>query len=292
MEEKLFDSSFFEQLNRFQIMMKQKNRLGMSGERKSNAKGSSVEFSDFREYMLGDDIRRIDWNAYGRMDKLFVKLFMEEKEGVFYVLSDCSKSMDFGQLNKSVAARRIGAAFSYMILHNMDRLYLGSIEERQVKLTKAMTGQQSFHKVLTEIENYNYNGETHLTEAIKKVPFHGKGMTVILSDFYEEGGIEELLKYLRFQKQEVVLIQVLASEEIEIEAEGTVSMIDSETEEKEKVTISTKILREYKNKLEQFQKELERVSKKYEAAYMKVQSGESLQGIMYRGIASGQWSQK
>lgn len=292
MEEQLFDSSFFEQLNTFQVVMKQKNRLGMNGERKSSAKGSSVEFSDFREYMLGDDIRRIDWNAYGRMDRLFVKLFMEEKEGVFHVLSDCSKSMDFGQLNKSVTARRIGAAFSYMVLHNMDRLYLGSIHDKNVNISNALTGQQSFHEVLNIMEEYSYEGETHLTEAIKKMPFHGKGMTVIVSDFYEPDGIEELMKYLTYQKQEVILIQVLAGEEIKIEAEGTVKMIDSETNEEEKVTISTKVLKEYQNKLEQFQMDLKSISKKYQATYLQVEAGQELKNVLYQGTLSGNWYQK
>lgn len=292
MEEQLFDSNFFEQLNTFQIVMKQKNRLGMSGQRKSSAKGSSVEFSDFREYMLGDDIRKIDWNAYGRMDKLFVKLFMEEKEGVFHVLSDCSKSMDYGQLNKSVTARRIAAAFSYMVLHNMDRLYLGSIQDKAVKISKPMTGQQSFHKVMNIMEEYLYNGETHLTEAIKKLPFHGKGMTIILSDFYEYGGMEELMKYLTYEKQEVMLIQVLAKEEVNIEAEGLVKIIDSETNQEEKVTISTKVLKEYHNKLEQFQKELKYIAKKYQASFIQVEAGEELKNVIYSGILSGKWHQK
>ena len=111
MGEKLFDQEFFAKLNNLAIAMNTRMTYGIGGGRKSNAKGNSVEFSDFREYRLGDDIRRIDWNAYGRFDKLFVKLFMEEKEGLFQIFLDASKSMDFGEKNKSVCAQRI--AFEY-----------------------------------------------------------------------------------------------------------------------------------------------------------------------------------
>lgn len=292
MEEKIFDENFYRQLGTFRVFMKQKSRMGMSGERKSSAKGSSVEFSDFREYMLGDDIRRIDWNAYGRMDKLFVKLFMEEKEGVFHVLTDCSKSMDFGVKNKSLLARRIGGVFSYMVLHSMDRLYLGALKEKSAQLTNGMTGQQSFQRVLKELEAYQFEGETHLTDAVKKISFHGKGMTVLISDFYEEGGIEELIKYLTYQKQEVLFIQVLASEEINPDAEGTINLIDSETEEQEKVTMSNKVLKEYKQTLFQFQKELERICKKYQASFLQVSTEDTLREIIYKGIQNGHWNLK
>ena len=99
MEEVLFDGEFFARLHTLRMSNKMKLTSGMSGGRKSSAKGNSVEFSDFREYMLGDDIRKIDWNAYGRMNRLFIKLFQEEKEGLFRIFLDGSKSMDYGEHN-------------------------------------------------------------------------------------------------------------------------------------------------------------------------------------------------
>lgn len=289
-KEQVFDKSFYEQLMRFRILVKQKSQIGRSGERKSNAKGNSVEFSDFREYILGDDIRKIDWNAYGRMDKLFVKLFMEEKEENFHILIDCSKSMDFGEQNKSVLARRLGAIFSYMVLYNMDRLYVGALKEHSVQLTKGMIGQQAFQKVLKELEQYTFDGATNLTENIKKITFSGKGVTVLISDFYEEGGLEELVKYLSYKKQEIFLIQVLAQEEIEPDMEGTLSLIDSETSEEEKITMSNKVIKEYQATLSQFETELERICKKYQASFLQVSTSETLKEILYRGMKKGQWS--
>ena len=127
--EQAFNSEFYSKLRTLRMSIALSNAAGMSGGRKSKAKGNSVEFSDFREYMLGDDIRRIDWNAYGRFDKLFIKLFMEEKEGLFHVIVDASKSMDYGLKNKAVAAKRIAGALSYIVLENGDRLFVDIMKE-------------------------------------------------------------------------------------------------------------------------------------------------------------------
>ena len=101
MAETLFDQDFFDKLNHLAIAMNAYMTHGTGGGRKSNAKGSSVEFSDYREYIPGDDIRRIDWGAYGRLDKLYIKRFMEEKEGIFHIFIDTSKSMSFRRNRKS-----------------------------------------------------------------------------------------------------------------------------------------------------------------------------------------------
>ncbi len=167
MDEKIFNGEFFENLNALKLNMQIPLDKGMSGGRKSRAKGSSVEFSDFREYMYGDDIRRIDWNAYGRMDKLFVKLFMEEKEGVFRVFVDGSKSMDFGKMNKSVHGRRIAAAIAYVVLNHLDRLYIGTMGRDGILMSKGLTGRQSFSKVLTQLEMMKFEGTMNIKKVIR-----------------------------------------------------------------------------------------------------------------------------
>jgi uncharacterized protein (DUF58 family) len=112
----VLEDNFFRQLNTLKLSLNLRLNQGMSGQRKSSGKGSSVEFSDFREYMLGDDLRRIDWNAYGRFDKLYIKEFMEEKEGIYRIFIDTSKSMDYGEKPKSVMALKLAAAFSYLVI--------------------------------------------------------------------------------------------------------------------------------------------------------------------------------
>ena len=143
MEEKIFDGSFFRGLDRVKLVTRITMQGGRSGMRKSAAKGSSVEFADFREYVPGDDIRRIDWNTYGRMDKLFVKLFVEEREAYYSVIIDTSSSMDFGTPSKWVCAARLAGAISYMALNNLDRVRLSAICEDNIINSRDFTGKDN-----------------------------------------------------------------------------------------------------------------------------------------------------
>ena len=210
MEEKLFDGAFFSKLATLRMSSKMKMTAGMSGGRKSSMKGNSVEFSDFREYILGDDIRKIDWKAYGRMDRLFIKLFQEEKEGVFRIFLDGSKSMDYGDKKKSVLARRIAGMLSYIILNNLDRVYLTKLGDENLQPGKGMTGRQSFQKILFSLENMTFEGNSSLLEGLQKCKIYGRGVTILISDFYGEEELEAILRYLVYQKQEVILIHSMA----------------------------------------------------------------------------------
>jgi len=118
----LFDSEFLKKIQQLVITSKIVLSDGAGGNRKSRSKGSSIEFSDYREYSLGDDFRRIDWNAYGRFEKLFIKLFMEEREAHVHIFLDTSKSMDWGEPNKSFASRRLAAELSYISPSNYDKV--------------------------------------------------------------------------------------------------------------------------------------------------------------------------
>ena len=134
MAERIFDQDFFNKLNNLAIAMNARMSYGMSGGRKSSAKGSSVEFSDYREYIPGDDIRRIDWSAYGRLDRLYIKQFMEEKEGVFQIFVDASKSMAFGEPPKTRQALQLAGALAYLVLNNLDRVYVSQMQEGTLQL--------------------------------------------------------------------------------------------------------------------------------------------------------------
>lgn len=140
MGEKLFDSVFFEKMGQLAIAMNTRMTHGIGGGRKSNAKGSSVEFSDYREYIPGDDIRRIDWGAYGRLDKLYIKRFMEEKEGIFQIFVDTSASMDFGEPKKSRIALQLAGALAYLVLSNLDRVYVSEMQDDHLTQGKGRAG--------------------------------------------------------------------------------------------------------------------------------------------------------
>ena len=125
----MLDGKFYDTLSRLQLQMWHKSSLVTSGNRKSVQKGTSSEFSDFREYMPGDDLRRMDWNAYARLDKLYIREYMEEKEAVVSVLIDTSASMDYGVHSKAELARDLAAVVSFLALGNMDRLWLYDMKD-------------------------------------------------------------------------------------------------------------------------------------------------------------------
>lgn len=284
MSEVLFDKEFFNKLNTLKMSLKMQLSQGMSGIRKSSAKGSSVEFSDFREYMLGDDIRRIDWNAYGRTDKLYIKQFMEEKEGIFNIFVDTSKSMEFGIHKKSTMSLQIAAALSYIILGNLDRVYINEMKENSLTRGKGVTGGAAFPHILKELERMSFDGGTGLSQSILKRPVQNGGVSFIISDFLDEQGIEPAMQYLAYKKQTIVLVQILSKEEMDVDYEGTVNMLDSESGERIKITMSNAVIKQYKKNLENMREELQIMARKFGAEYVFVRSDETLVHAMLQGL--------
>lgn len=262
-----FTPEFYEKLKMFRMHLKLRLAAGANGGRKSNAKGSSVEFSDFREYIPGDDIRRIDWNAYARFDRLFVKLFMEEKEGLFRIFLDSSKSMDFGTPNKSVHAKQLAAALSYCILDNSDRVILNVMKDSKLETHPGTAGKQGFSKLIDILSSISFEGSNDFARSIKSKDINGRGMSIIISDLYTDS-LEDALKYLTYKKQELIVFHVLSPEELNPEILETVNLIDSESVAAMKVTGSNGLIKEYKQTLDNHVKQLQTVCKKYSAHYI------------------------
>ncbi|HEX9061114.1 MAG TPA: DUF58 domain-containing protein [Clostridia bacterium] len=268
----LFNQEFLKKLSAIAISSRVVLSGGMSGNRKSRSKGSSVEFSDYREYSLGDDFRRIDWNAYGRFDKLFIKLFMEEREAPVTIILDTSKSMMWGQPQKSTASRRLAAALSYMCLANYDRLNIALIGDGISSLKLNMRGKNSFPSILDFLENARYEGVTNIDLSIRQINFSGRGISVIISDLLSGDSIKDVIKYLKLRKQEVMVCQVLSPEEISPDIHESVRLIDSETGEIRDVTVTSSVLKTYKKVFEKFIKEKEGACTGLGASYMMINS--------------------
>ena len=283
MKENIFDKDFFTKLNKINMALNFRLSNGTQGGRKSKAKGVSVEFSDFREYAPGDDFRRIDWNAYGRLDKLFVKVFMEEREGVFNFFLDKSKSMDQGDDNKGEMALKIVASLGYITINNLDRIIVSGLEDGNIVDLGSGTGKRTFQKLLRDLNNIEFNGATNLGESIRKRKITGRGVSIVVSDFLNNGGLENLeegLKYLAFKKQQIILVQVLRKEDMEPAIDEEVTLIDSETREEVKMTLNYKVIEEYKKALKTYNNNLKNMAKKYGAKIVFVRSDESLEKVI------------
>ncbi|WP_300382053.1 DUF58 domain-containing protein [Clostridium sp.] len=283
MGEKVFNEDFFKKLSKINMSINLKLSSGNQGGRKSKAKGVSVEFSDYREYVKGDDFRRIDWNAYGRFDKFFIKVFMEEREGVFNFFLDKSRSMDYGEANKKNTSLKIIAALSYIALNNLDRVNINLLSNGDSDNLKTIAGSKTFQKILLDLEKIEFDGSTDLTNSIKKRNIKQRGISVIVSDLLNNTGLKDLeegLKYLAYKKQEIIVVQVLSEEEINPLFNNEITFIDSETNENIKLSLTPSLIKDYKNTLLNYQKSIENIIKKYGGKFIPVSSSMEIEEII------------
>ena len=267
------DAAFFDTLSRLRLSMGHKSSMNLSGNRKSVQKGSSTEFSDFREYMPGDDIRRIDWNAYGRLDRFYVKEYMEEKEAVVSVLLDTSASMNYGEKKKSDLAGMLAAAMAYLGLGNMDRVILYDTQRMEAPFV-ANGGKRAFPRLTDWLEQRTFDGQADIAVAVKRLPAKGPGMTIIISDFLQEEFVEpnsetakQMLRFLDYRRQKAVLLHVLAGEELFVELTGTRNLIDMEDKSTLRLTLDDASIRVYEKNLEEFTGRLKRECARAGAVY-------------------------
>lgn len=254
----MLDAAFFDRLSRLRLAMGHRTSMNLTGNRKSTQKGSSMEFSDFREYMPGDDIRRIDWNAYGRLDRLYVKEYMEEKEAVVSILIDTSASMEYGAEKKSELACKLAAAFSYMGLNNMDRVVLYDMRRMHLPFV-AEGGKRALPRLADWLEQRSFEGTADIARAALELPVKGPGATILVSDFLQETFLDQdqetlrrLLRFLNYRKQKTVLLHVLAGEELSVELTGTRNLIDMEDLSTLRLTLDAGSIRTYERALQEF----------------------------------------
>ncbi|NLY19328.1 MAG: DUF58 domain-containing protein [Clostridiaceae bacterium] len=224
-----------------------------SGNRKSRSKGSSVEFSDFREYVPGDDFRRVDWNAYGRFDKLYVKLFMEEREAPVRIFLDTSKSMNFGEPSKNAAARRLAAALSYLSLLSYDRVTIIPWNSKAESAFGPYRTQGAFIEIVNLLEELPDHGESKFSEALKNMEWKsGRGISIVITDGLIDSGMEEGLKYLKYRRQEIYFCHILSPQEISPQIDGALELVDCETGKTMEVTVSGALLDLYQKSVNKF----------------------------------------
>jgi uncharacterized protein (DUF58 family) len=258
----LLDADFLARLEQLELVTRKIFLGRMKGERRSKRKGQSVEFADYRNYVVGDDLRFLDWNLYARLDRLFLRLFMEEEDLHFYVLLDNSASMDFGIPTKLHYAKQIAAALGFIGLVNLDRVGIEAFNDRIVQGLPALRGRRSLWRLLDFLGKLEPSGPSDLTRALKTFSLKnsGKGIVVVLSDFMDKGGYEEALRYLVARQMDVYIIQILSQEEMDPDLTGDLKLVDVEDADAAEVTVNLPLLRRYKENLAAFREELHNFS--------------------------------
>jgi len=237
----------------------------LKGERRSKRRGQSVEFADHRQYVYGDDLRYIDWNIFGRLDRLFLKLFMEEEDLSLHIVIDCSASADCGEPNKFLFMQRLATSLGFIGLVNLNRVAVTAIGERVIEgdsgldlaaaeTTGVMSNLRDLRgkRRLTDLVRYMCTlepvGSTQFTDACKRVAItrRGKGVMIILSDFFYKEGYETGLRMLKGHGYDLFAMQVLSPQEMEPNIGGDLRLKDVEDGDAAEVTISAPLLKKYK----------------------------------------------
>ncbi|MCA9796668.1 MAG: DUF58 domain-containing protein, partial [Candidatus Eremiobacteraeota bacterium] len=248
------------------------------GDRQTRSKGRSVEFAEHREYRPGDDLRHLDWNAFGRLERLYLKLFVEEREQTLTLLVDGSASMQ----PKTLFSRRLAASLAYVALSSYDRVALGWIGDRLYDYQPPLRGRSRITNALRFLAGHECRGETDLDAALTDYSRrHGRpGMVVVLSDFFQESAGLEGLKRLRFEKNELHVVQILSPEESEPELSGDLKLIDVETGAGRELTMTRRLIENYQQALEEHCQRISAWCRRYGCGYVRSRTDVELENLV------------
>lgn len=256
----LFDSEFLQKLEYLTLIARKRFRGRFRGEHRTPRKGTSLEFHDYRPYQPGDDFRYIDWNAFSRLDRLFVKLYSAEEDLTIHILLDTSGSMAFGNPSKLDYSRRIAAALAYIGLANLDRVRAASFAESP-QATHDPSRRGGVAPLFRFLESLQASGRTQFNSAIASYVSRNRhpGLAIVISDLLDPAGYQDGLKSLRFAGFDTMIIQILSEEEIEPPYSGSLELLDAETAERRRITVDRRMrdayrdhLRHYLDGLEEF----------------------------------------
>jgi uncharacterized protein (DUF58 family) len=255
----LLTPEFLSKLEQLELVSRKILTGRFKGDRLSKRKGTSVEFADYKNYVVGDDLRFLDWNLYARLDRLFLKLFQEEEDLHVHLLLDNSLSMDFGQPSKLHYAKQVAAALGFIGLVNLNRVAVSVFHADIAAELTGLRGRRSLTRLLEFLQGVQPQGPGNLRQAMRTFALKcsGRGIVVLLTDFMDKGGFEEPLRFLLARQLDLYAIQILSQEEIEPEVRGDLRLVDIEDGDVAEITASPALVRRYKQNLAAYQRALQ-----------------------------------
>src|SRR5215218_7305468 len=279
----VFDEGFLRQLERLGVLMKQPVRGGLKGGRRSVKRGQSVEFADYRDYALGDDLRQLDWNVYARLERLFVKLFVEEEDVTVTLLIDASASMATGHPQKLLFAKRAAAALGYIGLASEDRIAVSALAGRVARRRASMRGSGRVFRLLADLSAIEpAEGPTDLVAAARHAAaqLHGRGVIVLLSDLLDPAA-DRIIRELAATGSELIVLHVLSPDELDPPLEGDLRLVDSETGESIDVTADLATIDAYRNRLAAWKASFAQLAARRQATYVDLASDTPLNDLIF-----------
>ena len=302
MPEPLLTTELLRRLEQFQLLAARRAKSSAKGERRSRARGQSVEFADYRTYVHGDDFRYLDWNLYGRLEKLFLKLYEEERELPVRIFLDASESMTFGEPRKFDFARQVAAAIGYVALSGFDRVSVipfptvvpdGSAEssagiaERAARgALRSVRGKRTAIQFFQNLSALTAGGAANLNEALRRGALEARqaGVAVVLSDFLDPAGYESGLSALVGRGFQVDLVQILAPDELSPGTFGDLRLVDSETGAVQEVTFGRFRLKAYRQTVQNFMQRLREYCQKRGINFFTASSNTDLPELLLKQL--------
>ena len=257
--EELLSSDLIAKISQLDVSSKKIFAGKLQGERRSKKRGESVEFADHRPYTAGDDLRHIDWNIYARLDRFFMKLFMEEEDLSLHIVIDASASTDCGEPNKFHYMQQVAMAMGYIGLINLNRVEITAVglrdelvipggEKSVAGNIRDLRGRRRTHDLARFLCTIEPEGSTDFAQACKRIAMtrRGKGVMIVLSDFLMKEGYESGLRMLVGRGYDVFAIQTLSPQEVNPDIAGDLQLRDIEDGDMAEVTISAPLLKKYK----------------------------------------------
>jgi uncharacterized protein (DUF58 family) len=269
--ETFFDIEFLRKLERLRLIAKRLSWANAKGEHSSSRKGFSLEFSDYRRYQRGDDLRYVDWNVYRRLDRLLLKVFTAEEEMNVYLLIDTSRSMAEGLPPKIDYAKKVAAALGYIGLKNLDRVGGASFSSAlQAPLTLAR-GRKQILSLFNFLGRLSCSGETNLRAAVHSFTnlFPHPGLVVMVSDLFDPAGWRASIEELAIKKYQLLVIHILEAQELDPKPWGDVALNDVESGRQRRFFLDADMVRRFKQELASYFTEIEAVCAGHRIDYVR-----------------------
>lgn len=277
------DEQFLQQMELFTMSVKDNVAGLFGGNHKSKKYGSSCEFADYRDYMEGDDITKIDWNLYGKFEKMYLKLYLDERQMKTRIYIDTSTSMSY--FGKDRQAIQLAYVLAYLSIKEMDKVTIYTIEGDQCRpILENLVGKDTFLSQIGVLNDIKFGGSSKISEAIvRSTVGYGDGRSIILSDFETDNNFTDAVDYLRSKRRDVLCMQLLAEEEIHPTFRGRMIIHDSEDDDRfYKNNITRDVLSAYAKALDFVTHRIEDYCASREADYVQISTADSMKDIFLK----------
>ena len=283
-------------LEQLQLVARRYAKSPLRGERASRARGHSVEFADYRDYVSGDDLRYLDWSLYGRLDRLFIRLYEEERELPVTLFLDASESMSFGEPRKFDFARQIVAAVAHVALCGFDRVSVRVFPDREVNRKAQLAisnvrGRQSSLRLIRHLNQLVAGERGELNEALRQGAIESKrvGLAIVVSDLLDESGYRDGLKALVARGFQVIVVQILSPEELHPSTFGDLRVVDAETGTVREVTFGKFRRRRYQTAVRAYIDQVAEFCSARGVAFWSVTSDSLIEDLLLRQMKEGEF---